>query len=224
MKTKKKVRHHIKNRCNGGRSTPENLLLIDERKEKMIQNFIFGAIGLGVFGVLAGLILYFFITKQEAGDDKIKDIASAIHDGAMAFLKKEYSYLSIFIIVVAGLLFLAPLAIGGVAFAYNPFDGACQSGVGSGTSSSSAVCSNKTTTDPVTGSDGIILKAANIIALVTGIAAVFIIIVSGLQFILSSGDPSKVTKAKDSILFAVIGLVVIVVARSIVVLVINRLH
>jgi len=71
----------------------------------MIQNFIFGAIGLGVFGVLAGLILYFFITKQEAGDDKIKDIASAIHDGAMAFLKKEYSYLSIFIIVVAALLF-----------------------------------------------------------------------------------------------------------------------
>jgi hypothetical protein len=41
MKTKKRVRHHIKNRCNGGRSTPENLLLIDERKERMIHE-IFG--------------------------------------------------------------------------------------------------------------------------------------------------------------------------------------
>lgn len=38
---KKKVRHHIKNRCNGGKSTPENLLLIDEKKEKLIHE-IFG--------------------------------------------------------------------------------------------------------------------------------------------------------------------------------------
>ena len=34
---KKKVRHHIKNRCNGGKSIPENLLLIDEEKEKWIH-------------------------------------------------------------------------------------------------------------------------------------------------------------------------------------------
>lgn len=41
MKKKKLVRHHIKNRCNGGKSIPENLLLIDERKEKMIHE-VFG--------------------------------------------------------------------------------------------------------------------------------------------------------------------------------------
>lgn len=38
---KKRVKHHIKNRCNGGKSIPENLLLIDEKKEKLIHE-IFG--------------------------------------------------------------------------------------------------------------------------------------------------------------------------------------
>lgn len=42
MKAKKKlVHHHIKNRCNGGHSCPQNLLLIEESKEKLIHH-IFG--------------------------------------------------------------------------------------------------------------------------------------------------------------------------------------
>jgi hypothetical protein len=38
---KKRVHHHIKNRCNGGKSSPENLLLVQEDKEKLIHR-IFG--------------------------------------------------------------------------------------------------------------------------------------------------------------------------------------
>lgn len=41
MKTKKRVHHHIKNRCNGGHSVPSNLLLIKESKERLIHE-IFG--------------------------------------------------------------------------------------------------------------------------------------------------------------------------------------
>jgi len=41
MKKKKNVYHHIKNRCNGGKSIPENLLYIDEQKEKMIHSIFF---------------------------------------------------------------------------------------------------------------------------------------------------------------------------------------
>lgn len=37
----KKVRHHIKNSCNGGKSVPANLLFIKEDKEKLIHH-IFG--------------------------------------------------------------------------------------------------------------------------------------------------------------------------------------
>lgn len=41
MKKKKCVRHHILNRCQGGKSTPENLLYIEEEKEKMIHKIFF---------------------------------------------------------------------------------------------------------------------------------------------------------------------------------------
>ncbi|HRY59930.1 MAG TPA: sodium-translocating pyrophosphatase [Patescibacteria group bacterium] len=71
----------------------------------MLQNFIYGAAGIALLGIIAGLILYFVLAKQDAGNEKMKEIAGAIHSGAMAFLKKEYSYLSVFIIAVAVLLF-----------------------------------------------------------------------------------------------------------------------
>jgi len=60
---------------------------------------------LGIAGlVLAGLI-YLGIRKLPMGTDVMKDIAEQIHEGAMAFLKKEYTYLAVFIVVVFGLLF-----------------------------------------------------------------------------------------------------------------------
>lgn len=41
MKKKKRIKHHIKNRCKGGRGTPENLLLICQDKERELHK-IFG--------------------------------------------------------------------------------------------------------------------------------------------------------------------------------------
>jgi hypothetical protein len=41
MKKQRRVHHHIKNSCNGGHSTPNNLLYIKEDKEKLIH-YIFG--------------------------------------------------------------------------------------------------------------------------------------------------------------------------------------
>ncbi|KQR94706.1 inorganic pyrophosphatase [Chryseobacterium sp. Leaf180] len=60
-----------------------------------------------IFGVLA--LLYTFlqsnwVTKQNAGDDKMKIIAGHISDGAMAFLKAEYKIMMYFVVIVAILL------------------------------------------------------------------------------------------------------------------------
>lgn len=41
MKYKKRIHHHIKNRCNGGPSCPENLLFISQDREQLIHK-IFG--------------------------------------------------------------------------------------------------------------------------------------------------------------------------------------
>lgn len=59
---------------------------------------------LGVLGLLVALGLYFFIKKQPAGNETMKEIAHLIQTGAMAFLKKQYSTLAIFVAVVFVLL------------------------------------------------------------------------------------------------------------------------
>ncbi|MEL7625104.1 MAG: sodium-translocating pyrophosphatase [Clostridiales bacterium] len=58
----------------------------------------------GCTGVLALLFAFYLtskITKMDAGTDKMKEIAAAIHEGAMAFLFREYKTLVIFVIAVA---------------------------------------------------------------------------------------------------------------------------
>ncbi|HQW47476.1 MAG TPA: sodium/proton-translocating pyrophosphatase, partial [Chitinophagaceae bacterium] len=57
-----------------------------------------------LFGVIA--LLYTFIqsawvSKQPAGNDRMKEIAGYIADGAMAFLKAEYKVMSYFVIIAA---------------------------------------------------------------------------------------------------------------------------
>ncbi len=55
-------------------------------------------------GIIAIVVVYLIargILKEDAGNDRMKEISGYIEEGAMAFLKKEYSYLAVFIIVVA---------------------------------------------------------------------------------------------------------------------------
>ena len=56
----------------------------------------------------------------------------------------------------------------------------------------------------------------NAVILVLGTICVVIIIIGGVNYMTSSGDTSKVKKAKDTILYALIGLVVCVLAFAIV--------
>ena len=58
----------------------------------------------GVIGLLYMLILQGWVTKQDAGDEKMQGIAKNIADGAMAFLKAEYRVLAIFVLIAAVLL------------------------------------------------------------------------------------------------------------------------
>ena len=61
-------------------------------------------IGLG--GLLCSLLLYFYIKKSPAGTPEMVEISEAIHEGAMAFLKREYTILAGFIVIVFVLLFV----------------------------------------------------------------------------------------------------------------------
>ena len=61
---------------------------------------------LGTLGLLMAFVLYRYVVAQPAGSGLMTEIADAIETGAMAFLRKEYSILVWFIVVVAVLLSL----------------------------------------------------------------------------------------------------------------------
>ncbi|MEO8785078.1 MAG: pilin [Candidatus Saccharimonadales bacterium] len=54
------------------------------------------------------------------------------------------------------------------------------------------------------------------ISLVVGVIAVIMLFIGGLKYITSTGDPAKVSSAKDTILYAIIGLIVVAFAQLIV--------
>jgi K(+)-stimulated pyrophosphate-energized sodium pump len=59
---------------------------------------------MGVIGLLYTLVKFNWVSKQDAGTDRMKEISKYIADGAMAFLKAEWKILSYFAIIVALLL------------------------------------------------------------------------------------------------------------------------
>lgn len=73
------------------------------------------------------------------------------------------------------------------------------------------------------GPGGLVPRIAGLLSLVVGIATVIMIIVGGTRYVLSSGDAQNLEGAKNTIIFALIGLGVAIFAQLIVVFVVNRL-
>ena len=55
---------------------------------------------LGVLGMIAAFVVYLLVMRYPDGEDKVKKIGDQIHAGALAFMKTEYKYLTVFIIVL----------------------------------------------------------------------------------------------------------------------------
>ncbi len=111
--------------------------------------------------------------------------------------------------------------------AYNAFGGVdCKDPA----AKNSTVCQEKTSRDPLTGNNGLLIKIANIIAYVAGAAAVIMILIGSIRFITSGSDISTqsrtdtdVESARNTIVNALIGLAVIILARTIINFVVLKL-
>ena len=73
------------------------------------------------------------------------------------------------------------------------------------------------------GDTGIFKQVTNTILYVVGIIAVVMLIIGGIKYLLSGGDSKKVTDAKNTVLYAIIGLVVCFLSFAIVNFVISSL-
>ena len=59
---------------------------------------------MGIVGLLYTLLKFNWVSKQDAGNDRMKEISTYIAEGAMAFLKAEWKILGYFVVIVALLL------------------------------------------------------------------------------------------------------------------------
>ena len=70
--------------------------------------------------------------------------------------------------------------------------------------------------------DSLISDIVDVLSVVVGVVATIMIMVGGFKYVTSNGDSNQVSSAKNTILYAIIGIVIVVFAQVIVKFVINK--
>lgn len=70
--------------------------------------------------------------------------------------------------------------------------------------------------------EGTLEKIINLLTLIVGIVAVILIILSGLRFITANGDSNSIQSARNGIIYALVGLIIVALAQAIVRFIIVR--
>jgi uncharacterized membrane protein (DUF373 family) len=76
---------------------------------------------------------------------------------------------------------------------------------------------------PKPGTDGQLEVALRIVFMTAAVIAVIVIVIAGFTYVMSMGDPQKTAKAKDTILYALIGLAVAIFANVIISFVLGKI-
>lgn len=118
---------------------------------------------------------------------------------------------SLAIVLGVGAVSLSPAT----ALAYNPLDPGCAA------DANNPICKNRGNANNQTSK--LVQNIINTLLYALGIICVIMIIIGGIRYTLSDGDSSKITNAKNTVLYAVVGLVVALLAFGIVNFVINRI-
>ncbi len=113
-----------------------------------------------------------------------------------------------------GLLIVPVLALGVSAVvpvapaAHAVFDQGINDGAGS--------AQGKDQSSNLFGSDGIFKTITNVLLFIIGAISVIMLIIGGIRYTVSGGDSSAITSAKNTILYAIIGVIVAILAYAIV--------
>lgn len=117
-----------------------------------------------------------------------------------SILKKISQGLLLVPALVFGLSLLSPVAVSAVDIS-NPRDGL------------DAAQSDKVPTT-LFETDGIFKKIVNVLLFVIAAIAVIMLIIGGIRYVVSGGDQSAVTSAKNTILYAIVGIIVAILAYA----------
>lgn len=129
-------------------------------------------------------------------------------------------YLRLFVATLACLGIIAVAVTPSVAAVYDPLSPAC-----TGTNATnSPTCGSRTTTNPLTGSNGLLMRITFIIAVIAGFTAILVIIIAGSRYITAGGDSKKATDARNALIGALVGLAIISFASLIILFIISRIE
>lgn len=124
--------------------------------------------------------------------------------------RTKYLLISLVLLLIPFLLLVAPPALAACNDPNLSTKEAIQCGV------NNASGTDKPPAEPTKTFNQTLATIINLLSVIVGIVAVIMIIMGGFRYITSGGSQEKVTSAKNTILYAVIGLVVVALAQVIV--------
>jgi len=133
-------------------------------------------------------------------------------------MNKTISKIAITVSAVAALLFPA---LAGAAVPLPPVPIAKQACIGTtlNVTDTGASCTGDSTNNSL---QSVTTTVVNVLSLVVGLISVIFLIFGGFKYVTSGGDSGKVTSAKNTILYALIGLVIVSIAQVVVRVVLGK--
>lgn len=125
-----------------------------------------------------------------------------------------------FISIISAIALLVPVAAPVAVYAQTPnIDESLCTGASLSVSQGGDCSSTAAAEDSV---NNIIRTVINVFSLVVGVISVIFIIVGGFKYITSGGDTNSVTSARNTIMYAIVGLVIVALSQIMVQFVLNR--
>lgn len=129
-----------------------------------------------------------------------------------------------------GLITYASIAFAPATLAVDVISpGVCDRYAKASEASKPAVCKDNNITgddgkqeNPIFGPNGIITRVISILSVVVAVIAIITIILAGLKFISSGNNPQEVGKAREAIIYAIVGLLVAASAQVFVKFIVGR--
>lgn len=128
---------------------------------------------------------------------------------------------TLFLTIFALSFVAVPVLLPASASAADNIQNSLCTGINSATGSTDTTCASGTATDN-SALTNLLSEIVNIFTLVVGVVAVIMIIVGGFKYITSGGEASNVSAAKNTIIYAIVGLIIVALAQVIVHFVVNK--
>lgn len=118
-------------------------------------------------------------------------------------------------------LLIVPVLAFGASFVVPVFDAApalaqCTSDASGGIAGGAGCAQGEDQQSDLFGESGIFTTITNVLLFIIGAISVIMLIIGGIRYVVSGGDSSAVTNAKNTILYAVIGIIVAILAYAVV--------